>query len=322
MRKTYRSMVIVALLLFSAAGFAQNYPHKPVRIVVPFAAGGSSDTVARIIAQELTKVLGQSVLVENRPGASTQIGTNLVAKSAPDGYTLLMAAPVIVINPHLFKNIPYDTFRDFEPIIYITTAPSYLIVNAAALPTEDVKGLIAYIKARPGKISYSSSGNTGVTHLLGEWFKSMTKVDAMHVPYKGDAPAVADLAAGQVQYGFGFLTTAMPYITGGRVRLIAEASATRSHATPNVPTFAELGYPGFEGAVESFLLAPAGTPKDIVARLNAEINNILKLTDLRQRYANLGMVTVGGTPAQAMVHMRSEDAKWSKIIKESSITAE
>jgi tripartite-type tricarboxylate transporter receptor subunit TctC len=319
--RPFLQLMTVALAVIAFGAQAQTYPAKPVRMVVPYAPGGATDIVARTIALKLTDALGQQVLVENKPGAATQIGSDLVAKSAPDGYTLLMAAAPIVINPYLFKSIPFDVYRDFEPVIHTVVVPAYLIVNAA-LPVRNVKELIAYVKAHPGKVSFSSAGNGSALHLTGEWFKSMNGVDAVHVPYKGSAPSVADLAAGQVQYSFENLGPALPFVKGGRVRLLAEASAKRSPATPDVPTFAELGYPGFEAAAWFALLAPAGTPKDIVKRLNAEVDNILKRADVRERFTELGIVPVGGAPEQVTAHMRAEGAKWSKIIKESGATAD
>ena len=316
-----KSLVTLGVLLISANTFAQSYPTKSVRMVVPYAPGGATDITARSIAQKLTEALGQQVVVENKPGAATQIGSDLVAKSAPDGYTLLMGAAPIAINPYLFKNIPFDVFRDFEPVIHTVMVPAYLMVNAA-LPVKDVNELIAYVKANPGKVSFSSAGNGSVLHLAGEWFKSITHVDAVHVPYKGSAPAVADLAAGQVQYSFENLSSAMPHIKSGKVRLIAEASAKRSPATPDIPTFSELGYPGFEVSAWFILLAPAGTPQDIVQRLNAEVDKILKSANIRQRFTDLGIVAVGGTPQQVTAHMRAEGAKWSKIIAESGAKAD
>src|ERR1039457_2148464 len=320
MRQPMRLMAI-ALATIALVAQAQTYPSKPVRLVVPYAPGGATDIVARTIALKLTDALGQQVVVENKPGAATQIGSDLVAKSAPDGFTLLMGAAPIAINPYLFKSIPFDVFRDFDPIIHTVLVPAYLMVNAA-LPVRDVKELIAYIKAHPGKVSFSSAGNGSVLHLAGEWFKSITRVDAVHVPYKGSAPSVADLAAGQVQYSFENLSPAMPFIKGGKVRLLAEASAHRSAATPDVPPFAELGYPGFEVAAWFVLLAPAGTPRDIVKRLNVEVDKILKRADVRERFTELGIVPVGGAPERVTMHMRAEGAKWSKIIKESGASAD
>jgi len=313
--------VLLCLILTAFAAQAQTYPAKPVRIIVPYAPGGATDITARVIANRLTETFGQQFLVENKPGASTMIGSDLVAKSAPDGYTLLMAAAPIAINPYLYAKIPFDVFRDFDPVVHTVTVPAYLMVNNA-LPVHSVPELIAYIKARPGKVAFSSAGNGSVLHLAGEWFKSITGVDAVHVPYKGSAPSAADLAAGQVQYSFENLSSAMPHIKGGKVRLIAVASAKRSPATPEVPTFAEIGFPGFEVSAWFILLAPAGTPKDIINRLNAEVDRILALPDTRERFAALAIEPAGGTPEQGTAFMRAEAAKWSKIIKDSGAKAD
>jgi tripartite-type tricarboxylate transporter receptor subunit TctC len=316
-----RQLMVIALAAIALGAQAQTYPTKPVRIVVPYAPGGATDITARVIANRLTETFGQQFLVENKPGAATMIGSDLVAKSAPDGYTLLMAAAPIAINPYLFAKIPFDVFRDFDPIVHTVTVPAYLMVNSA-LPVHSVPELIAYIKARPGKVAFSSAGNGSVLHLAGEWFKSLTGVDAVHVPYKGSAPSAADLAAGQVQYSFENLSSAMPHIKGGKVRLIAVASAKRSPATPEIPTFAELGYPGFEVSAWFILLAPAGTPKDIIARLNAEVDRILALPDTRERFAALAIEPAGGTPEQGTAFMHAEALKWSKIIKDSGAKAD
>ena len=261
-----------ALAAFATLAHAQTpYPTKPIRIVVPFPAGGTTDILARAVAQRLTETLGQPVVVDNRPGAGGNIGAELVAKAAPDGYTLLMGTVgTHAINASLYAKMPYDHVRDFAPVILVAGVPNVLVINPA-LPVNSVQELIAYGKANPGKLNFASSGNGTSIHLSAELFKTMTGVQMAHVPYKGSAPALVDLMGGQVQLMFDNLPSALPQIKAGKLKALAVTSAQRSSALPDVPTVIESGLPGFEASSWFGLLAPAGTPKDIIAKLNGEV---------------------------------------------------
>src|SRR4051794_11797799 len=267
------SVVLGQLCLVPAAGHAQTgsptFPMKPVRIVVPLAPGGSTDVLARLVASKLAEVWGQQVIVDNRGGAGTMIGTEIVARSPADGYTLLMVTSAFAVNFSLYDKVPYR-FSDFAPLSNVGQTPNVLAVHPT-VPAKNVEELIALLRARPGRMTYSSGGVGGSTHLAGELFKLLSKVDMVHVPYKGGGPAVADLVSGQVTMTFGNLTTVVPFAKAGRLRALAVTSARRSPLLPELPTMAESGVPGFEAATWNGLVAPAAVPKDIVAKLNADI---------------------------------------------------
>lgn len=299
----------------STTAAAQSYPAKPVRIVVPFAAGGGTDIVARALGAKLGEALGQTFIVENRAGAAGAIGAEFAAKSAPDGYTLLMGSSgPIVLNPSLQAKLSYDPLRDFTPVALITTMP-FLTVVHPSLPVRSVKELIAFAQARPGQLNYASPGSGSSTHLATELFKAMARVDIVHVAYKGVAPATTDLISGQVQMLTGDLNTLTPHVKSGRMRPLAVTGAKRSSVMPDLPTIAEAGVPGYEASGWFGMLAPAGTLPQIVRRLNGEIVNALASEDLRVRLAGLGGEVAGGTPEQFGDHLRREIAKWSKIIR-------
>ena len=299
----------------STTAAAQSYPAKPVRIVVPFAAGGGTDIVARALGAKLGEALGQTFIVENRAGVAGAIGAEFAAKSAPDGYTLLMGSSgPIVLNPSLQAKLSYDPLRDFTPVALITTMP-FLTVVHPSLPVRSVKELIAFAQARPGQLNYASPGSGSSTHLATELFKAMARVDIVHVAYKGVAPATTDLISGQVQMLTGDLNTLTPHVKSGRMRPLAVTGAKRSSVMPDLPTIAEAGVPGYEASGWFGMLAPAGTLPQIVRRLNGEIVNALASEDLRVRLAGLGGEVAGGTPEQFGDHLRREIAKWSKIIR-------
>jgi tripartite-type tricarboxylate transporter receptor subunit TctC len=316
------------LLLFSllAAGSgvvaAQSYPVKPIRIIVPFAAGGGTDIVARTVGAKLGEALGQTVIVDNRAGAAGAIGTELAAKSAPDGYTLLLGSNgPLAISPGLHAKLPYDSSRDFAPIVLLTTMPFLMVVHPS-LPVKSAKDLVALAKARPGQLNYASPGSGSTTHLVTELFKAMTGVNIVHVPYKGVAPAATDLISGQVQLLSGDLNTLMPHVKSGKMRALAVTGAARSTLLPDLPTLSEAGVPGYEASGWFGLLAPTGTPQEIVRRLNSEIVKSLASPDLRQRLAGLGGEVAGGTPEQFAAHLRQEIAKWGKLIRAIGLKAE
>jgi tripartite-type tricarboxylate transporter receptor subunit TctC len=313
-----RAMASIAIAAFATLAHAQPaYPSKPIRLVVPFPAGGTTDILARAVAQRLTETLGQPVVVDNRPGAGGNIGAELVAKAAPDGYTLLMGTVgTHAINASLYAKMPYDHVRDFAPVILVAGVPNVLVVNPA-LPVNSVQELIAYGKANPGKLNFASSGNGTSIHLSAELFKTMTGVQMAHVPYKGSAPALVDLAGGQVQLMFDNLPSSLALIKGGKLKALAVTSAQRSTALPDVPTVAESGLTGFEASSWFGLLAPAGTPKDIVAKLNGEVAKWLATPEAKEKMAAQGAIPAGQSPDDFTRHIAAETVKWQKVVKES-----
>jgi tripartite-type tricarboxylate transporter receptor subunit TctC len=315
--KAITGIILTAMLgLLAPQTVAQPYPSKTIRLIVPYAAGGATDIVARAIAQQISGPLGQQVIVDNKPGGAKQIGTELVAHSPPDGYTLLMVPATSATNPYLYAKLPYDINKDLVPIVLATIVPAFLIVNAD-LPVHSVKELVAYAKANPGKVSFASAGNGSVLHLGGEWFKMLNGLDVAHIPYKGSAPAVTDLVGGQVQFSFENLPPAQAFIKAGKLRMLAQATLQRMPGIPDVPTMQELGYPGFDCSAFFGVMAPAGTPASIVQRLNIEINKALANPEVRERLLAQGAIPVGGTPEALTEHIRKESVKWGKIIKDS-----
>jgi tripartite-type tricarboxylate transporter receptor subunit TctC len=296
---------------------AASYPAKPIRLVVPFPAGGTTDILARAVAQKLSEAWGQQVIVDNRPGAGGNIGSDLVAKSAPDGYTLLMGTVgTHAINPSLYAKMPYDHVKDFAPVILVAGVPNVLVVNPS-LPVHSVQELIAYAKANPGKLNFASSGNGTSIHLSGELFKTMTGVQMTHIPYKGSAPALTDLVGGQVELMFDNLPSSLPFIKAGRLRALAVTSGTRAAALPDLPTLAESGLAGFEASSWFGVLAPAGTPRDIVAKLNGAIATWLASPEAREKLSSQGAIAAGGTPDAFARHIAAETVKWAKVVKAS-----
>ena len=293
------------------------YPTKPVRLVVPFPPGGTTDILARAVAQKLSETWGQQVIVDNRPGAGGNIGSELVAKSAPDGYTLLMGTVgTHAINPSLYAKMPYDHVKDFTPVILVAGVPNVLVVNPS-LPVNSVSELIAYGKANPNKLNFASSGNGTSIHLSGELFRTMTGVQMTHVPYKGSSPALTDLIAGQVQLMFDNLPSSLQFIRAGKLRALAVTSLERSSALPDVPTLAESGLPGFEASSWFGVLAPAGTPNDIIAKLNTAIAGWLATADAKEKLAAQGAIAAGGAPDAFVRHIAAETSKWAKVVKAS-----
>jgi tripartite-type tricarboxylate transporter receptor subunit TctC len=299
-----------------------TYPAHPVRVVVPFPAGGTTDILARAVAQRFTEAFGQPFIVDNRPGAGGNIGAELVAKSAPDGYTLVMGTVgTHAINPSLYTNMPYDHVKDFTPVFLVAGVPNVLEVNPA-VPAHTVAELVAYAKANPGKLNFASSGSGTSIHLSGELFKTMTGVSMQHVPYKGSAPALQDLLGGQVQLMFDNLPSSMALIKAGKLRALAVTSAHRSAALPDLPTIAESGYPAFEASSWFGLLAPAGTPAAIVNKLNAEGNQWLASADAKDKLLAQGAIAAGGSPEDFARHIATETVKWAKVVKASGAKVE
>jgi tripartite-type tricarboxylate transporter receptor subunit TctC len=307
----------VGLFAAPVTASAQAYPTRPIQVIVPFAGGSASDVVMRILLDRMAKSIGQPFIVDNRPGAGGNIGSDLVAKSKPDGYTLLMGTVgTHAINPSLYKNMPYDHVKDFVPVILVAGVPNVLVVNPS-LPVHSVPELIAYAKANPGKLNFASSGNGTSIHLSGELFKAMTGVEMTHVPYKGSAPALTDLIGGQVQLMFDNLPSSLPFIKAGKLRALAVTSGARAAALPDLPTLAESGLPGFEASSWFGVLAPAGTPRDIVAKLNGAIAGWLASPEAKEKLLAQGAIAAGGTPEDFARHIGAETSKWAKVVKAS-----
>lgn len=300
---------------------AQQFPSKPVRIVVPYTAGGGADTTARLIAPKLQDALGQTVVIDNKPGAGGTIGDDAVAKAAPDGHTLLIGAFAHAVNPSLMPKMPFRTPDDFAPVSLLVTVPELLVVTPA-FSARTVAELVAMAKAEPGKLSYASSGNGSAQHLAAELFKLRTGTDIQHVPYKGGSLAVADVAAGHVPFYFGNMSAALPQSRAGRVRALAVTSALRSPAAPEVPTMAEAGVTGCEISEWNALLAPAGTPPPTIERLQAEVAKILATEEIKAKFADLGAHPIGSTPAELAGFLRGEMVKWAEVVKVANIKIE
>jgi tripartite-type tricarboxylate transporter receptor subunit TctC len=316
--------VLGAMLLAGASlSFAaQPYPAKVIRYVVPFPAGGPLDIVARALGQELNRSWGQPVIVDNRPGAGGNIGAELVARSPADGYTILMGAvSTHAINVTLYRKLPYDPVKDFAPVTLITSVPNVLVVHPA-VPARNVRELIALAKSQPGQLNFASGSTGSAGHLAGELFKTMAGVDMAHIPYKGAAPAVVDLIAGHVSLMFDNLASALPNIKGNRVRALAVTTLRRSPFLPEVPTVSEAGLRGFDVGTWFGVFAPAGTPPDIVNKLNAEIARILRTPGMKERLAGLGAEPQPDTPAEFAALVRSEIAKYAQIVKASGATVD
>lgn len=324
MNKTRRALTLAFPLAGVLPGLskAQNYPNKPIRLIVGFAAGGGSDIAARILVEKLTGELGQSIVVENRPGAGGTIGDAQGARATPDGYTLLMTANgPHVIAPNLYSNLQYDVFKDFEAISLVATSPYVLLVHPS-VPVHSVAELITWLKARPQPAAYASAGNGTPAHLAAELFKSMAHVDMLHVPYKGSAPALTDLIAGNVAVLFSDMPVAAPHIKGNSVRALAITSTTRSPLLPDLPTVAESGLPGFECVSWYGVLAPAGTPKADVELLNARIVKVLAQPQVQEKFAGLGSTAKSSTPAEFDALIKRDYDKWRKVIKDAGVKVE
>ncbi|MSQ54401.1 MAG: tripartite tricarboxylate transporter substrate binding protein [Betaproteobacteria bacterium] len=309
--------VLALLLALPLLAFAQ-YPNRPVRLVVPFPPAGATDIVGRIVAQKLTERLGQAFVVENKPGAGGSIGSDLVAKSAPDGYTLLMAtSSTHSIGPSLQK-LPYDPLKDFAPVLHVANVPNVLVVSPG-LGIASVKELVALAKAKPGQLNYASSGVGTIVHLNAEFFRMIAGVDLVHVPYKGTALSIPDIANGSVAMLFDSLASVMPHIRSGKVKPLALNAGERSPLIPEVPTLAEAGMPQFDRYTWFGIFAPAGTPRDIVGRVQAETVAALKSPDLLKRFADVGAEPVGSTPEQFVERIRSDTARWAEVIRAANV---
>ncbi len=299
------------------AVYAQPYPTRPVRIIVPFTASGPTDIVARVIGQRLFEAMGQQFIIDNRGG--THVGAQLAARSVPDGYTLFLTGIAgLSIAPHMHKSLPYDPFKDYAPISKLTVQPLMLMVHPA-LPARTVKEFVALARSRPGQLDYASSGLAGTGHLAGELFKSITKTSMEHIPYKGAAPALTELVAGQVQVMFGTMLAAVPLLKSGKLRALAVTGDKRALPVPDVPTFIEAGMANFDAVSWTCMLAPSGTPVEIINRLNAELVRIVRDPTVLERLSGDGVAGTGSTPQEAAAYIKSESQKWGKVLRDAGI---
>ena len=317
-----RLVFLVLALTLAEGAAAQGYPVKPIRFVVPYAPGGNTDILSRLLGQKLNEAWRQQVIIDNRPGAAGTVGAELVARAPADGYTIIMGSfgNIIVANS-LYKNLKYDPLKDFAPVALVSLPPGVLVENPA-VPAQNVRELIAYAKSNPGRLNYGSPGSGAWNHLFFELFNTSAGVSIVHVPYKGIAPAVVDLLGGQVQLAMSAFPTALPHVRSGKLRALAVTSAKRSGLMTDVPTIAESGLPGYEAAGWFGVLAPAGTPPSVVTKLNTEINRILELPEVKASLASDGAEPAGGSPAQMADSARAASIKWGKIIRELNIRTE
>jgi len=309
--------IVAVLALDAGAALAQGYPTKPIRMIASFPPGSASEILGRVVGQKLTEAWGQPVVVETRPGAGGTIAADAVAKAAPDGYTLLMgSSSELTAAPNLYRKLGYDPIKHFAPVIQVAVVPNLLVVHPS-VPATTVKELIAVAKAKPGQMNYASSGNGSTTHLAAEMLKILAGIDMVHIAYKGSPPALTDTLAGQTSLMFGPIVTALPHARAGKLRALAVSSPKRSSAAPEVPTMMESGFPDFEASIYFGVVAPAGTPREIVTRLNAEIGKGLQNLEVRQTLLKLGAEPLGGTPEAYAAHNKAELAKWAKVVKAS-----
>lgn len=322
LRRSGAFIAIAFFLAVSCPAHAQTYPNKPIRFIVPFAAGGGGDIVVRTVAAKLSERLGQNVAVDNRSGAGGSLGTEIASQAPSDGYTILMAnvAPM-AINVSLHKKLAYDPVKDFAPIALLVTFPNVLVVHPS-LPVKSTRQLVDFAKARPGALTYASAGNGSTTHLSAELFQSMAGIKLIHVPYKGGGPALINLIAGEVTLYFGSMPASLPHIRARRLVPLGVTSLKRSDAAPEIPSIAESGFPGFEAVTWIGVVAPKGVPQDIVDRLNKEVTQVLAMPDVRARLKSLGADPLASTPTEFAAYIVSEVGKWAKVVKQSGATVE
>ncbi len=315
-------LAFLAALLLNAAAHAQAYPSKPVRLIVPFAPGGTTDVLARLVAQKLTDALGQQFIIENKPGAGGNIGTELAVKSPADGYTLVMSFDgTLAINPNTYAKMPFDPQKDLVAVANVAQVPLLIVVHPG-VAAKTIVEFVALAKASPGRINYSSAGHGSTGHLTGELFRARAGIEIVHVSYKGGGQAVQDLLGGQIQMLVTALPTVEGHLKGGKLRALAFTSSRRMPGAPEVPTLAEAGYPGIEVLSWYGILAPAGTPPEIVRRLNAEINRVLQAPEVRERLTALGTEPTGGSPEQFAQVIRADTARWAKVVSDAGIRIE
>lgn len=321
MKFSIRLAIGFFLTLITSMLWAQSWPTKPVRMIIAFPPGGPTDLVSRVLAQKLSEQLGQQVIVDNKPGAGGNIAAELAARATPDGYTIFYNTSAIVIGPALYGKVNYDTLKDFAPVLLTASVPMVLVVNPQ-LPARSVKEFVDLAKTRSGALNYSSSGTGTITHLASAMMSTQTGIQTQHIPYKGSAPGLVDLASGQTQFMIDTINTVLPYVRDNRLRGLAVTSAKRSPLLPDLPTLAEAGISGFEAAAWQGIVVPTGTPNEIVQKLNAEVNKALMHPDIRSRLAAQGADILGGTPAEYAAYLRSEMPRWAKAVKDSGAKAE
>ena len=320
-RRSLNSVTAFAILMMAASACAQNYPNRPIRMIVPFPPGGSVDVIARIVAPKLSESLGQQIVIDNRGGASGNIGAELVARATPDGYTLLAHTVPFTVNPFLYSAVPYDTIRDFTPVCLLSESPVLLVVHPS-VPAKTVRELIELAKSQPGKLNYASAGVGTNHHIAGELLNSLAKINIVAVQYKGGGPAQIATLGGEVGITYPNVVAAIPFIKSDRLRALGITSARRSAAIPEVPTIAEAGVPGYEFTTWHGLLAPAGLPKAVLSKLSENLGKVMRAPDLSERFAREGVDIVASTPEQFSRHLKSELQKWSKLVKERGMRAD
>ena len=321
MKLFFRCVATLLLLGMSGALWAQNWPTKPIRMIIAFPPGGPTDLVSRVLAQRLSEQLGQQVIVDNKPGAGGNIAAELSAKAAPDGYTVFYNTSAIVIGPALYGKVNYDPLKDFAPVALTASVPLVLVVNPQ-LPARSVKEFLDLAKSRAGALNYSSSGTGTITHLASAMMSTQMGLQTQHIPYKGSAPGLVDLVAGQTQFMIDTMNTVLPYARDNRLRGLAVTGSKRSALMPELPTLAESGMPGFEAAAWQGIVVPTGTPADIIQKLNVEVNKALAHPDVRSRLAGQGADILGGSPAEYAAYLRTEIPRWAKAVKDSGAKAE
>jgi tripartite-type tricarboxylate transporter receptor subunit TctC len=321
MKLLFRCVAALLLLGVSGSLWAQSWPTKPIRMIIAFPPGGPTDLVSRVLAQRLSEQLGQQVIVDNKPGAGGNIAAELSAKAAPDGYTVFYNTSAIVIGPALYGKVNYDPLKDFAPVALTASVPLVLVVNPQ-LPARSVKEFLDLAKSRAGALNYSSSGTGTITHLASAMMSTQMGLQTQHIPYKGSAPGLVDLVAGQTQFMIDTMNTVLPYARDNRLRGLAVTGSKRSALMPELPTLAESGMPGFEAAAWQGIVVPTGTPADIIQKLNAEVNKALAHPDVRSRLAAQGADILGGSPAEYAAYLRTEIPRWAKAVKDSGAKAE
>lgn len=318
MKSPFKLLLIAITLACAHVAAAQGYPAKAVRVVVGFAPGGGADILARMISPKLSEMLGQPIVIDNRPGAAGNISVEHVVKSSPDGYTLLMGFPGLATYPSLYTQLAYDPLKDLAPVSLVGTVPNLLVAHPS-VPANSVRELIALAKKRPGQLNYASSGKGTSLHLAAELFKALAGIDIVHIAYKGGAPAVADLMGGHVELMFDVLPSSMPHVRSGKLKALGITSEQRSPLLPNLPTIGEDGVPGYQAITWNGILAPAGTPNDIVGKLNAAIGRVLRTQEMKERFAGAGTDPVSNTPEQFAAFLRAETGKWATVIRSAGI---
>ncbi len=316
-----RSLVMLGAMLAAAGAHAQSFPSRPIRLVIPFSPGGATDVPGRLITQKLAESFGQQIIVDNRPGAGSAIGSDIVARAQPDGYTLLLTGTPFSVIPALYPNLPFDPARDFAPVMQVALAPNVLVVHPS-LPARSLKELIALARAQPGQINYASGGTGGAQHLFASLLLTMAKINLTHIPYKGSGPATADLLGGHVKVGLPGITIVIPHAKAGRLVPLAVTSAKRAPQIPEVPTIDEAGVPGYDAAVWFGIFAPRGTPAAVITRLYQAIERVIRLPEVESAYLVSGNIAITSTPQEFGAFIRNDIAKWSAVVREAKIQGE